>query len=244
MSQKESQVSDIGLQSQYYDRHFQDFEYANSLQLERAFSILEALWRSEIPSPRILDFGCGPGWLTNVLASFGPTVGVDLSASSIAAAQRRYPVPQFEASDIFQWHRPAGSFDVVVSQEVLEHVADQRRYLDRAADLLRDQGRLILTTPNARTMMAMPPDSRKAWTDQPIEDWRTMDELRELLAVRFTDIHLETITFGMGEAGSYRLVNSAKLASLMSGLGLSRWFERWRSRKGYGLHIVATAQKK
>jgi 2-polyprenyl-3-methyl-5-hydroxy-6-metoxy-1,4-benzoquinol methylase len=230
-------------QVRYYDEWFEDFSYANLLQLERAVSILDGLLSTECSRPRILDFGCGPGWFSNILANFGPTLGVDLSRETISRAKVRYQGPEYQSVDIFNWDYPTGAFDIVVSQEVLEHVEDQTRYLDIAYELLRKGGYLILTTPNAKTMLAIPEKQRKEWTNQPLENWVTRRELRALLRRRFNKIHMNTITFGMGSKGSYRLVNSSKLESILQTIGLLKVHNLLRARMGYGLHIVAVAQK-
>lgn len=230
-------------QVQFYDDWFDDFSYANLLQLDRAVSILDALRFAELTKPRILDFGCGPGWLANILGTFGPTLGVDLSRGAISRAKERYPGVGYEAVDVFNWDYPAGTFDVVVSQEVLEHVEDQSRYLDIAHDLLRAGGYLILTTPNAKTMLAMPEKQRNEWTHQPLENWVTTGELRALLRRRFTSVRMTTTIFGMGSKGSYRLMNSAKVESVLRRIGLSKFHNWLRAKLGYGLHIVAVARK-
>lgn len=230
-------------QVQFYDEWFNDFSYANLLQLERAVSILDALRVIEFTKPRILDFGCGSGWLSNILATFGPTLGVDLSPEAISRASERYPGVEYEAVDIFNWDYPADAFDVVVSQEVLEHVEEQARYIDIAHELLRMGGYLILTTPNAESMLAMPETKRKEWSNQPLENWVTRRELRELLGRKFTNIRITTITFGMGSKRSYRLINSAKLESTLRRIGLSKFHNWLRAKLGYGLHIVAVAHK-
>lgn len=231
-------------QARYYDKLFSEFEYANSLQLMRAASILDALTKTGLTKPRILDFGCGSGWLTNILAMFGPTIGVELSPQAVAAAMSHYPAAKFEASDVFKWEHPAGSFDVVVSQEVLEHVDEQARYLELAANLLRDNGFLVLTTPNKYTMMAMPEPQRTNWSNQPLENWLTPAEVRRLLEKNFEEIQLNTIIFGMGSAGSFRAVNSTKLFNLLGQFRLDKSYNWIRGRLGYGLHTVATARKR
>lgn len=230
-------------QVQFYDECFDDFSYANLLQLERAGRILDALLVTEFDKPRILDFGCGAGWLSNILATFGPTLGVDLSPRTISRARERYPGVEYKAVDIFNWDYPAGAFDIVVSQEVLEHVEDQSRYIDIAFELLGPRGYLILTTPNAASMLAMPEEKRKEWTNQPLENWVTRGELGALLQRRFNSVRMTTITFGMGSKGSYRLMNSAKLESILRRIGLSKFHNWLRAKLGYGLHIVAVAHK-
>jgi hypothetical protein len=46
-------------------------------------------------------------------------------------------------------------------------------------------------------MLAMPETKRKEWSNQPLENWVTRRELRELLGRKFTNIRITTITFGM-----------------------------------------------
>lgn len=229
--------------ARYYDELFSNFDYANSLQLARAICILDAVLATGVAKPRILDLGCGSGWLSNLLATFGPTLGVDQSSHAASVAREQYPRAKFETADILQWDYPAESFDIVVSQEVIEHVEDQQRYLQIASNLIRDDGFLILTTPNAKTMMAMPERERKEWSNQPIENWVTISQLRNLLQRNFRNIRLKTIILGMGTGGSYRLVNSAKLSHGLANVGLGRAYDWMRERIGYGLHIVATARK-
>src|SRR5579863_8386094 len=40
---------------------------------------------------RVLDVGCGTGWLGNVLAERGLVTGTDLSPEAIAQGRERYP---------------------------------------------------------------------------------------------------------------------------------------------------------
>jgi 2-polyprenyl-3-methyl-5-hydroxy-6-metoxy-1,4-benzoquinol methylase len=231
-------------QASYYNERFGTFEHANTLQLERAAHILSALHSFELDKPRILDFGCGPGWLSNILSTFGPTVGIDLSPQAIADAKKRYLGPQFDAVDVFRWEYIPKSFDVVVSQEVIEHVEDQPRYIEMISELLTDRGLLILTVPNASAMMAMPEADRIAWSNQPIEHWLTVSELRSLLEKRFDLLSTKTITLGMGSLGTHRIINSAKLVKLLAGVGLGPGYDWFRGKFGFGLHIVATARKR
>jgi 2-polyprenyl-3-methyl-5-hydroxy-6-metoxy-1,4-benzoquinol methylase len=235
--------TDKSEQATYYDDRFRGVRRAGLLALERTTSILDAILSTRLEGPRIVDLGCGPGCLTNILATFGPTVGVDFSPTAISDARTRYPTVDYESADIFKWNYQRGAFDIVVSQEVLEHVEDQPRYVEIAHDLLRDGGYLILTTPNAETMMAMTERQRKEWTDQPLENWVTRSELRTLLRRRFKILRITTIIHGMGARRSYRVANSPKVQALMSGVGLGESFRRLRGRFGYGLHLVAVARK-
>jgi 2-polyprenyl-3-methyl-5-hydroxy-6-metoxy-1,4-benzoquinol methylase len=132
----------------------------------------------------------------------------------------------------------------VISQEIIEHIEDQKRYIDVAHGLLSDRGYLILTTPNARTMHAMSEEDRKAWSNQPIENWLTTSQLRSLLEDRFEIVSLTTIVLNVGTLGLYRIANSERLRSFLATLGLLPAFNSLRSFLGYGLHIVIVGKKK
>jgi 2-polyprenyl-3-methyl-5-hydroxy-6-metoxy-1,4-benzoquinol methylase len=110
---------DVDQQVHYYNERWAKSAYANSLELARCVKILENLLSLAIMQPRICDLGCGTGWLSAILASFGPTVGVDFSDTAIREASKRYPNAEFVCADITNWNHPEETFDVVVSQEVL-----------------------------------------------------------------------------------------------------------------------------
>lgn len=236
---------DIQAQERYYDERWEGFSFANRLQLQRCVAILDGLRRTGIPRPRIVDLGCGPGWLTAVLGHFGPATGVDLSPQAVRDAALAYPHARFEHADVLHWKHPRGEFDVVVSQEVLEHVEDQPGYLRIAREMLREGGYLLLTTPNARTFDALPPEVRESWSTQPIESWRTAAELRRLLEeAGFRVLSLTTVCPGFGQRGIYRLLNSPRLDRLAARAGAGEALARLRLRLGLGLHLFAMARRR
>nr|WP_240895606.1 class I SAM-dependent methyltransferase [Kineococcus siccus] len=70
---------------------------------------------------RLLDLGCGHGWLAGIVARAGAeVVGVDGSDALVTIARRRHPGLRFEVADLTEG-LPAGlgSFDVVISHMVL-----------------------------------------------------------------------------------------------------------------------------
>ncbi len=113
----------------------------------------------------VLDFGCGAGTFLAVLAEERPAVravGVDIGSSQIDFANREVATLFPESRIRFEALRDAsgtvpfadGSFDVVTSIEVIEHLhpALAHRFLLDARRLLKPGGRLIVTTPNYRSL--------------------------------------------------------------------------------------------
>ena len=100
---------------------------------------------------RILDVGCGPGFLLRYLGQRGYTQlsGVDLSPEQISAA-RQYcsDVTLGNAIDYLQL-RPA-SFDLILAIDIIEHLRKDEvlEFLTAAHSALAPGGRLIVQTPN------------------------------------------------------------------------------------------------
>lgn len=74
------------------------------------------------PGKRILDVGCGLGFLLNDLAP-ARGVGIDLSPSLIEDARRRFPHLEFETADI-QTRTVEGVFDVVLFVNSISDIKD------------------------------------------------------------------------------------------------------------------------
>lgn len=104
------------------------------------------------PKTRVLDIGCGNGYIAGQFVQRGCTVvGIDLSQSGIAFARQTYPQARFEVlaadADVLQ-HLNEEPFDLVISTEVVEHLYDPRSYTAGCyAALCEDGGRFICSTP-------------------------------------------------------------------------------------------------
>jgi 2-polyprenyl-3-methyl-5-hydroxy-6-metoxy-1,4-benzoquinol methylase len=99
---------------------------------------------------RILDLGCGNGSLSHLISTRGhEVVGVDQSESGIALAQRHFPDCQFLQASIYSFSHEhfEGTFDVVTSVEVIEHLLYPRELVRVAKKMLKPNGRLMLSTP-------------------------------------------------------------------------------------------------
>ncbi len=89
-----------------------------------------------------------------------------------------------------------GSFDLIVSSEVMEHVTDKESFLAHLRRLLRPGGFLIVTTPRG--------ELRDKWTrkfsapSQPIEEWITTEALISLLGRTGFAVLESTTCYTMG----------------------------------------------
>lgn len=100
---------------------------------------------------RILDIGCGGGFLANALAGEGhEVIGIDSSVESLRVARRHDPTRsvRYIQGDAYQLPFPDGSFDVVCAMDFLEHVANPARAVEEASRVLAREGRFFFYTFN------------------------------------------------------------------------------------------------
>ncbi|MDB5050323.1 MAG: 2-polyprenyl-3-methyl-5-hydroxy-6-metoxy,4-benzoquinol methylase [Fibrobacteres bacterium] len=99
---------------------------------------------------RILDIGCGAGFLANALAAEGHTVsGVDMSRGSLKVAASRAPTPaMYRVADAYRLPYRDASFDAVTALDFLEHVTAPERVIAEAARVLRPGGLFFFHTFN------------------------------------------------------------------------------------------------
>jgi cyclopropane fatty-acyl-phospholipid synthase-like methyltransferase len=199
----------------------------------RASAVLAALAKLDLKDPRILDLGCGAGYMTDILSHFATCEGTD---QAIAVAKKRYPHLNFWTSDASTPRHNVGRFDVVVSLEVIEHIEDQPAFLRVCDHYLKPGGYLILTTPNARiTMRATDAAWRKAWLNQPVELHLDQRQLVRLLSEQFEVQSISSIVEGFGREGVYRFLHARPFLRL---------FRDTLLKYGFGLHLVAVARKR
>lgn len=114
----------------------------------RARPFFELVARIDIAEPRrVVDLGCGPGHLTATLAKRWPRAKIeanDLSPEMVETA--RAAGVDARRLDVHDW-RPAPDTDVVITNAVLQWVADHRDLLRRWASQLRAGAWLAMQVP-------------------------------------------------------------------------------------------------
>ena len=132
----------------------------------------------------VLDAGCGVGYGAQMIARAGASrvVGIDLSPEAIATASERVgEVAEFQVGDVRDLPFDAGSFDLVVCFEVLEHLEDPEAAITALKGVLREGGRLVVSSPNRGVY---PPGNPYHLHEL------TVEELRDALTARFANVVL------------------------------------------------------
>ncbi|WHZ14751.1 MAG: Glycosyltransferase [Nitrospira sp.] len=178
---------------------------------------------------RILDVGCGRGWLTNLATAYGTCEGIEPVAGVVEHARRLFPHIRFEAGipESVLARPDFQPFDIVLCSEVIEHVPHPQKpaFVAHLAQLLTSEGYLILTTPRGDVWEEW---KRIAPPNQPVEDWVTEEQLGRLLNDGgFRHLGVERIHI---EVPSLRYFPAAAPADLRT-LNLLPIYQVWACRR-------------
>ncbi|WP_417014542.1 class I SAM-dependent methyltransferase [Alistipes sp.] len=126
----------------------------------------------------VLEIGTGSGYGIEVVAPHARRfITVDKHAPAPELLARRDV--EFRQTTVPPLEFPDNAFDCVISFQVIEHIRDDRRFVEEIHRVLRPGGRFIVTTPNAPMSL-----TRNPWH---VREY-TAEELRQLLAGRFSQI--------------------------------------------------------
>lgn len=138
---------------------------------------------------KILDVGCGAGFLTNELALAGFDVsGVDLSGESLEVAKRfdKTSSVKYQVANAYELPFENASFDVVCALDFLEHVDDPARAIKEFSRVLKPGGKFFFHTFNRNFLAKLVIIKLVEWLIPKtpkhmhvIELFITPDELRE-----------------------------------------------------------------
>ena len=111
------------------------------------------------PEIRVLDVGCGTGNYAAALAAATSCriSGIDPSQRMLANARHAAPWESLELSSAESLPFGDDSFDVVMSTDVIHHIADRDAYFRETARVLRPGGRLVTVTDSHEAILRRRP---------------------------------------------------------------------------------------
>lgn len=104
---------------------------------------------------KVLDIACGVGYGSEMILALGEgiteIVGVDIESEVIDYARKHYQHPSitFKVGNATDENlvNQLGRFDTIVSMETIEHIKDDFSFVENLDRLLKDDGKLIISTP-------------------------------------------------------------------------------------------------
>jgi 2-polyprenyl-3-methyl-5-hydroxy-6-metoxy-1,4-benzoquinol methylase len=101
------------------------------------------------PNKKVLELGCGSGQLASVLCKQGASmIASDIAQTAIDHARKLHPEVDFRTHSAEALPYEDGSFDIVMSFDVLEHLPNVDQHLREVRRVLKPGGHYLLQTPN------------------------------------------------------------------------------------------------
>jgi 2-polyprenyl-3-methyl-5-hydroxy-6-metoxy-1,4-benzoquinol methylase len=195
----------------------------------------------ELESPRIVEIGCGTGWLARSLSGLGQYTGWDLSPRSVELARRNVEGARFEVRDVHDGVQPA-SADVVVMVDTIAYFRDQDAALRNVSAMVVPDGYLVVTTVNPFVY------SRMSWIGPPgdgqVRTWLTKDRLHALIEQNSFTIRSSRTVLPDGDTGVLRWTNSRKLNRPVERLIGRGAVVAAKERVGLGQYRVVVARRR
>lgn len=134
----------------------------------------------------VLDCACGSGYGSDILKDYcARVIGVDIDPKAVDFANRTYSAPNLSylCGDIRKLSKTLEPVDIVVCLETLEHVSDPRILMDGFMNVLKPDGKLIISTP-----------VRESSRENPLNSYHvlefTIDDLKRILGHYFYNVEI------------------------------------------------------
>ena len=155
----------------------------------------------------ILEIGCGQGRGIDLLAPASDQyTALDKIQKIINDLQLTYPEIHFIQADIPPMSMlEDNQYDVVISFQVIEHIKEDKAYLEEIHRVLKPGGKAIITTPNIKKTL-----SRNPWH---VREY-TADQLTTLAKSIFSNVAMEGIS-GNEKVMEYYEMNKKSVHRIM-----------------------------
>lgn len=116
-------------------------------QQEPSYFPIYQLVKQERKRIKILEVGCGYGYLTYSLHSLGYDVtGIDISKDAINFAKHNFG--SYFSLNSIDTLKKNERFDLIIANELIEHLEDPNNFIKICKSLLSPKGKIVLATPN------------------------------------------------------------------------------------------------
>lgn len=132
-------------------------EYGHTELIQHMNNALGLLKAMKLPpKTRILEVGCGPGWLTEILAltgyrvvAFDPSIDLlEIAQNRLQSASEHYRSPEilknvtFLQASLEDINLEPNSFDGIIFYDILHHIIDEQLGISKCATLLKPGGKI------------------------------------------------------------------------------------------------------
>jgi SAM-dependent methyltransferase len=208
---------------------------------------LDQLAEHGIRSGRLLEVGCGDGYLLAAAERRGYEVtGVEYSDHAAQRARAGLARGQVLVGELAQVDLPPEAFDACILADVVEHVRDPRSFLTTVRERLKSGGGLLIATPTTDSWSARL--MRKRWMEFKTEHLsyfsrRTMESLLSQTGFQslrfFPGYKIISLYYVKAHFESYQVPRWTSLVRFAIGWLPRSWQEKPRRLAGSGMLVLA-----
>jgi 2-polyprenyl-3-methyl-5-hydroxy-6-metoxy-1,4-benzoquinol methylase len=188
--------SDLEYGKEYFAEYFKKSKFSGKpegAQIRARFWLKRYLRSILRDGGRILEVGCGPGFLVKYLGTekgFKIT-GLDISQYALSIARSLQEDTGFVAGRAESLPFKSRMFQCVIALDVVEHLQYPEYFIDSALDVLADGGIFVMRTPNLESYGARRKEKGSfMWRDRThinlikMNKWRTLLEMRGFTVIK------------------------------------------------------------
>ncbi|MBW2977284.1 class I SAM-dependent methyltransferase [Candidatus Woesearchaeota archaeon] len=101
-----------------------------------------------VKGKRLLDIACGRGYYSNEFSKYFNVDAIDLSRKAIEFAKSKFPNVEFKRGNCYSMPYRNGLYDIVVCNNIIEHIKYPKKLLKEANRVLKKRGYILISTPN------------------------------------------------------------------------------------------------
>jgi len=135
----------------FYDNNYDRTDYFSSITIKRYNELLDTFEKYR-KTNNILDIGAGNGFFLEIAKARGWNVfGTELTDQSVLVCEKKDI--QMKKGCLHEVGFDENQFDVITSFEVIEHINNPTKVVAEMLRILRDNGRVYITTPNFNSIL-------------------------------------------------------------------------------------------
>jgi 2-polyprenyl-3-methyl-5-hydroxy-6-metoxy-1,4-benzoquinol methylase len=117
----------------------------------RAETDFSYMYTPVIPGGRLLEVGCGSGWMLELMQARGwRAQGIDFDEKAVNHARSRGLSVQLGGLQAQNYCDH--SFEIIVGSHLIEHLYETENFLRECKRILAEDGRVVLVTPNLQSL--------------------------------------------------------------------------------------------
>ena len=131
---------------------YNDYAITENTRYIKAKKIISCLkyFDTNLSEKEVLEIGCGSGIISHEISKIVKRmIATDVSNEALYTSLRKDSLPfHFTLSDGSYLPYRNNSFDIVICNEVIEHVSDQEKLVDEIYRVMKSEGLCYIATPN------------------------------------------------------------------------------------------------